>query len=95
MLEAQRGSISVEHHAVYRRSSEVSVTHRSNMSKVGVQFLVGVEDAVLREVISRLNRAHALAPRPLVDRLGVGMGSRSPAAQVRSVWLGGRLYCFR
>lgn len=63
------------------------------MSKVGVQFLVGVEDAVLRGVISRVDRVHALVPRLLADRVGAGMGSRPRAAQVRSVWLGGSLYC--
>src|ERR1700722_10497616 len=40
------------------------------MSEEGVQPLVGVENTVLGEVIGGLNRAHALAPRLLVNRLG-------------------------
>jgi hypothetical protein len=45
------------------------MTHRSDMSKEGVQFLISIEDAVVREVISRPDWAYALAPSLLVDRL--------------------------
>ena len=44
------------------------MTHRGNMGKESVQFLVSVEDAIVREVISRPDRAYALAPGLLVDR---------------------------
>lgn len=45
------------------------MTHRGDMSEEGVQFLISVEDAVVREVIGRPDRAYALAPSLLVDRL--------------------------
>ena len=47
----------------------------------GIQFLVGVEDAVLSEIIG--SRAHALPPRLLVDRLDAVI--RQPCRVVRSV----------
>ncbi len=49
------------------------MTHRSYMSEEGIQLLVGVEDAILREVIGRLDWAYALAPCLLVDRLGAAI----------------------
>jgi hypothetical protein len=39
------------------------------MSEKRVQLLVGVQDAVLSEIIGRLDRAYTLAPRLLVERL--------------------------
>jgi len=46
------------------------MTHRRDMSKERVKLLIGIEDAVLCKVIGRPNRAYALAPGLLVDRLG-------------------------
>ena len=43
----------------------------------------------------QIGLVHAFSPRLPVDRLGGGKGSRPPAVQVRSVWLGGSPYCFR
>jgi len=49
------------------------MTHRRDMSKEGVQLLVGVKDAVLHQVIGRPNGAYALAPRLFVDRFGAAI----------------------
>ena len=51
MLETQRGNVSVEDYPVHVASGEVCVTHRGDMSEKGIQFLVGVEDAVLSKII--------------------------------------------
>ena len=51
MLKTQRGNVSVEGYAIQGPSGEVCVTHRGDMSEKGIQFLVGVEDAVLSEII--------------------------------------------
>ena len=59
------------------------MTHRCDMSEKGIQFLVGVEDAVLSEIIGRRYRVHALPPRLLVDRLDAVI--RQPCRIVRSV----------
>jgi hypothetical protein len=69
MLEAQRGNVGVEDYPVHGPSGEVCVTHRGDMSEKGIQFLVGVEDAVLNEIISRRYRPYVLTPCLLVDRL--------------------------
>ena len=69
MLETQRGNVCVEDYAVHGLSGEVRVTHRSDMSEKGIQFLVGVEDAVLSEIIGRRYRPYALTPCLLIDRL--------------------------
>jgi hypothetical protein len=55
--------------AIQGRSGEVCVTHRGDMSQKGVQFLVSIEDAFLRQIIGSPDRAHALAPCLLIDRL--------------------------
>jgi hypothetical protein len=69
MLETQRGNVGVEDYAVHGPSGEVCVTHRGDMSEKGIQFLIGVEDAVLSEIIGRRYRPYALTPCLLVDRL--------------------------
>jgi hypothetical protein len=61
--------VSVEDYPVHVASGEVCVTHRGDMSEKGIQFLVGVEDAVLSEIIGRRYRPYAPAPCLLVDRL--------------------------
>ena len=45
------------------------MTHRGDMSEEGVQFLISVEDAVVRKVIGGPDWAYALASSLLVDRL--------------------------
>jgi hypothetical protein len=45
------------------------VTHRGDMSQKGVQFLVSIEDALVRQIIGRPDRAHTLAPCLVIDRL--------------------------
>jgi hypothetical protein len=45
------------------------MTHRGDMSKKGVQFLISVEDAVVRKVVGRPDWAYALAPSLLINRL--------------------------
>ena len=45
------------------------MTYGGDMSKEVVQFLIRVEDAVVREIISRPDWVYALAPGLLVDRL--------------------------
>jgi hypothetical protein len=69
MLEAQRGNVRDEDYPVYGLSGEVCVTHRGDMSEKGIQFLVGVEDAILNEIISRRYRPYVLTACLLVDRL--------------------------
>ena len=43
------------------------MTHLGDMSKEGVEFLVGVEDAVLSEVVGRPDGTNALAPRLFIE----------------------------
>ncbi len=43
-LEAEPGDVGVKDYPVHDGSGEVCVTHLGDMSKEGVQFLVGVED---------------------------------------------------
>ena len=69
MLETQRRNVGIENYPVHGPSGEVCVTHRGDMSEKGIQFLVGVEDAVLSKIISRRYRPYALTPCLLVDRL--------------------------
>lgn len=45
------------------------MTHRGDMSKKGVQLLIGVEDVTLSKIIGRRDRTYALPPRLLVERL--------------------------
>jgi hypothetical protein len=45
------------------------VTHRGDMGEEGVKLLVSVENTLLCQIISRLDRTHTLAPRLLIDRL--------------------------
>jgi hypothetical protein len=45
------------------------MTHRGDMSEKGIQFLIGVEDAILSKIIGRRDYPYALPPRLLVDRL--------------------------
>jgi hypothetical protein len=45
------------------------VTHRGDMSEKGIQFLVGVKDAILSKIIGGRNNPYALPPRLLIDRL--------------------------
>ena len=45
------------------------MTHRGDMSQEGVQFLVSIEDALLRQIIGSPDRAHTLAPCLIIDRL--------------------------
>ena len=92
-LEAQRGNVGVEDNAPHGRSGEICVTHRGNMSQEGVQLLVRVEDALLRQISGRTDRAHTLAPRLLINRLGTAI--RRDCCVVRPVrghhhprWLG-------
>lgn len=54
------------------------MTHRGDMSKEGVQFLISVENAILGEIVSRLDRAYALAPCLLVDRLSTAARGQRP-----------------
>ena len=51
MFETQRGNVGVDY-PLHGPSGEVCVTHRCDMSEKGIQFLVGVEDAVLSEIVS-------------------------------------------
>ena len=39
------------------------MTHLGDMSKEGVQFLVGVEDAILSEIVGRPDGSNSLALR--------------------------------
>ena len=43
------------------------MTRLGDMSKEGVRFLVGVEDAILSEVVGRADGANALAPRLFIE----------------------------
>ena len=43
------------------------MTRLGDMSKEGVQFLVGVEDAILSEIVGRPDGANALAPRLFIE----------------------------
>jgi hypothetical protein len=67
-LQTQRGDVSVEDYAIHRRSGLVGVTGGVDVGQEGVQFLVGVEDAVLGEVVRRLDGPDVLAPRQFIDR---------------------------
>jgi hypothetical protein len=49
------------------------VTHRSDMSEKGIQFLIGVEDAILSKIIGRCYRPYAFPPRLFVNRLGTAV----------------------
>jgi hypothetical protein len=66
-LEAERGDVGVEDHAIHGRSGEVGVTSGVDVGQEGVQFLVGVENVVLGEIVGRLDQPDVLAPRELVD----------------------------
>jgi len=69
VLEAQGGNVSIEDYPVHGPSGQVCVTHRGDMSEKGIQFLIGVENAILSKIISRRYRPYAFPPRLLVDRL--------------------------
>ncbi len=45
------------------------MTHRGDMSEKGIQFLIGVEDAILSKIIGGRDSPNVLPPRLLVDRL--------------------------
>jgi len=66
-LEAERGDVGVKDYPVHDGSDEVRVSHLGDMSKEGVQFLVGVEDAILSEIVGRPDGANALAPRLFIE----------------------------
>jgi hypothetical protein len=53
----------IKDYPVHDGSGEVGVTHLGDMSEEGVELLVGVEDAILSEVVGRPDGANALAPR--------------------------------
>src|SRR5215470_17983901 len=53
------------------------------MGEEGVKLLVSVEDALLCQIIGRLDRTHTLAPRLLIDRLDTAI--RRDRRVVRSV----------
>jgi hypothetical protein len=44
------------------------------MSEKGIQFLIGVEDAILSKIIGRREHPYALPPRLLVDRGALACG---------------------
>jgi hypothetical protein len=66
-LEAERGDVGVKDYPVHDGSGEVCVTHLGDMSEEGVQFLVGVEDAILSEIVGRPDGANALALRLFIE----------------------------
>ena len=66
-LEAERGDVGVKDYPAHDGSGEVRVTRLGDMSKEGVRFLVGVEDAILSEVVGRADGANALAPRLFIE----------------------------
>jgi hypothetical protein len=51
-------------------SGEICETHRGDMGEKGIQFLIGIEDAILSKIIGRRYRPYPFPPRLLVDRLG-------------------------
>jgi hypothetical protein len=59
---------SVSRTTIHGRSGLVGVTSRVDVGQEGVQLLVGVEDAILGEVVRRLDGPDMLAPRQLIDR---------------------------
>jgi hypothetical protein len=73
VLETQRRNVSVEDYPVHGPSGEVCVTHRGDMSKKGIQFLIGVEDTILSKIIGRRYRPYAFPLRLFVDRLGTAI----------------------
>ena len=43
------------------------MTHLGDMSKEGVEFLVGVENAILSEIVGGPDGANVLAPRLFIE----------------------------
>jgi hypothetical protein len=60
------------------------------MRKELIQFLVCIENAVLGEIIGRLDGAHPLSPRLLVDRLDMARRHRLVISSVRGHCCPGR-----